>query len=85
MALLLGRYWSFVTPAYLFEEMTLEEVRACLGHILRWELHPGSKEHYQLLVRGLQEWIAPTPAGRVRKQDLSWIKGPIGKVIKPHG
>lgn len=80
MAILLGRYWPYMTPRYLFEEMTLEEVQECVGYVMRWEMHPQSKEHYKALTRGLEEWLAPGG-----QQDLSWIKGPIGKVIRKNG
>jgi hypothetical protein len=60
--------------------MTIGEVRSCIEHIMRWELEAKSKEHYEHQVKGLMDWIAPGG-----KQDLSWMKGRVGKVIRPHG
>ena len=70
-----------MTPEYIWGEMDLAEVRTAIGHIMRWELHPANQKHYDALVRGMEEWLTEAPA----RQDLSWIKGPIGKVIRAHG
>jgi len=67
-------------PAYIWGEMDMPEVQEAIAHVMRWELHPVSKEHYERLTKGLEEWLAPGGS-----QDLSWIKGPIGKVIRAHG
>lgn len=80
--LLLGRYWPYMTPRYVFEEMTLEEVQEAVGHVLRWELHPESKKHYEHMVKGMEQWLCP---GGISVQDLSWITPPIGKVIRKRG
>jgi len=71
-----------MTPRHIYEEMTLEETQTAVGHIIRWELHPQSKEHYELMVKGMEEWLCPR---EVSKQDLSWLKPPLGRVIKKHG
>ena len=81
MALLLGRYWPYMTPAYIWGEMDIVEVQTALGHVMRWELHPVSKQHYDALIKGFEEWLTERP----EKQDLSWLKKPIGKVIRKHG
>jgi hypothetical protein len=81
VALLLGRYWPYMTPAYIWGEMDMGEVSTALGYVMRWELHPVNKKHYDALVKGLEEWLTDPPA----RQDLSWLKEPIGKVIRKHG
>lgn len=79
--MLLGRYWPWITPERLFYEMTLGEVRECLGHVVRFELPANSREHAEAIVKDLNEWLAPGG-----KQDLSWLeKNRIGKVVRAHG
>jgi len=70
-----------MTPEYIWRAMDMAEVQEAVTYVMRWELHPVSKEHYDKLVKGMEEWLTDPP----ERQDLSWIKGPIGKVIKAHG
>jgi len=78
---LLGRYWPYMTPEYIWGEMDMSEVQTALTHVIRWELHPVNQKHYDALIKGMGEWLTE----RLAKQDLSWIKAPIGKVIRKHG
>lgn len=80
--MLLGRYWPYMTPQHIYEEMTIEEVQMAVEHILRWEMNPRSKEHYEHMIKGIEEWLC---LNEISAQDLSWIKSPIGRVIKKHG
>jgi hypothetical protein len=80
LCLLLGHYWSWITPTHFFFEMTFAEVTACIEHVLAWEITATSRENYRAKSRALLDWIAPSG-----KQDLSFIKGRMGKVIKAHG
>jgi len=70
-----------MSPQYIWGEMDLPEVQAAVSHVMRWELHPVNKKHYDALARGLEEWLPSPP----EQQDLSWIKGPIGRVVRKHG
>jgi hypothetical protein len=65
----------------LFYDLTLEDVRACIEHVIRWDMPANTREQAEAQVKGLNEWIAPGG-----KQDLSWLqKNRIGKVVKAHG
>lgn len=70
-----------MTPEYIWNEMDMVELREAIAHVMRWELHPVSREHYKALVKGMEEWLTGPP----ERQDLSWIKEPIGRVIRKHG
>ena len=83
MTLLLGRYWPYMTPVYIWGEMDMLEVQEAISHVMRWELHPAGKKHYEFLTKGLEEWL--TPPSESARQDLSWIKPPIGRVIRKNG
>jgi len=71
-----------MTPRHIYEEMTLEEAQMAVGHVMHWELHPQSKDHYEHMIKGMEQWLCPVG---ISAQDLSWIKSPIGKVIRKHG
>lgn len=70
-----------MTPSYIWYEMDIREVQGALTHVMRWELHPVNRKHYDALVKGMEEWLTEPP----EKQDLSWLKGSIGKVIRKYG
>lgn len=71
-----------MTPAYVFGEMTLEEVQTAIDHVFRWEIQGVSRDAYKRIVSAMERWLVE---GVVQQQNLSWIKEPIGKVICKNG
>jgi hypothetical protein len=61
--------------------MTLDDVRSCIEHVIRWDMPARDRGDAEAQVKGLNDWIAPGG-----KQDLSWLeKNRLGKVVKAHG
>lgn len=79
VALLLGRYWSWITPQYLFEEMTSAEMEEAVDFVLTWEFsnNSPSRESYRSLVKSCKDWLRERDPEE--KQDLRWLR-PVGKV-----
>lgn len=59
----LGRRWSYITPTYLYEEMTVEDVEACMGYFYRFEAN-GKEE-----AAAVERWLVTG-----WKQDLSKLE-----------
>lgn len=53
LALLLGRFWSYMTPEYIFSEMTWNEIGAGLDFIYRYEI---TDNHVKGSIK-LNDWL----------------------------
>ena len=57
MALMIGRYWPYMTPEYIYNEMTWAEIGAAVDYVYRFET---TERHYKGKKK-LDDWIC---AGR---------------------
>ena len=55
MSLVLGRFWGFMTPEYIYQEMTWEEISAALQFVNRYE-EPKVPQYKRYMTIG--SWVA---------------------------
>ena len=50
---MLGQFWGYMTPDYIFEQMTWAEIGAAMDYIFRYEI---KESHHKNSIK-LSEWI----------------------------
>jgi len=60
LAIVLGRHWAYITPEYLFDEMTMKQVSFCMSLL--------PKEYSDVVMVGRKQdlsWIEKNRIGKV--------------------